>query len=631
MEYDPDLREKPTHVEFLRNHAKFRTVIPIDDVGSSNKRETNVESGNDTNETQDSSNNHDNIDGTTKSDEYNQYGGRNLIANIQRLFRVNYLRDTILRPTMDESNLSTLVSLGQFTMVDIIRGVRAVRERRQQKSGDDTGINDGCEDGENYLVKIIRMLGTELYAIRTMKWREEEEKVLPTAELSNGPSSPLPLNCAPLATSTSPQSANQWKQYVAPQDSSLPSRMIRRGGCLVFLNELFNMARLSLQQHEKDVFIETTVFTPTPLLMGNDDCQNVCDETGETLAILAAGGESKAETIGNRESGSVSTDDAEVNDLKVESNKLLQPNVVGITRASLSSSSSSHVKLHINLLSLLSSVLSEPTTDVKDRGAALDILGVITMHDPSLIRKYCVECYTSAAASKKNISRPKPNKEGQVIFACPSDDLILSLIYVMATENDAGLIFQTSEIMRIILDTESTGCEQQHTQVQGGAPISAAGGDGFLDEQYNDGGGQTSICGGKGGVTSIESEQNSFLALFYEMYVHWLVAPFNHLILVPRLVQPSIIQNEASIDGMRRGFEPSLLRPVEPCPVRASSSLEIISFCVRAHVHRMKFFMLRTQSLGIILKTLSQNEGPSVMFGPGLPSGIRCLKLATLK
>ena len=641
MEYDPDLREKATHVEFLRKHAKFCTVIRIDDDGGSNNDEKNVGSDKVIDDMHTSCGNNDNINGATKSDEYNQYGGINLIANIQRLFRVNYLRDTILRPTMDESNLSTLVSLGQFTMIDIIRGVRAVRGRRRKetdvvvKCGNDTAIsNDGCEDGDNYLVRIIRLLGTEMHAIRIMKWKEKEEKDLSSGQRSHRPSSPLQL---PLLASKSSQSVTQWKQHVAPQDSSLPSRMIRRRGCLMFLNELFNMARMSLQQHEKDVFIETTVCMPTPLLIGNDDCQKLRDETDETLVKLLAGGESKDEIIVNRESGGVGTVDVVVDDMKLESSKLLRTHVVGMTRSS--PSSLPHVKRHINLLSILSSVLSDPTTDVKDRGAALDILGVITMHDPGLIRKYCIEYYNSYAAKQHNVVRPKPDKQGQVIFSCPSDDLILSLIYIMATENDAGLSFQTSEIIRIILDTDSTGSEQQHTRVHGGASVNTAGGDGFFDEQYNVDGGQTSSCGGEGGVTSIESEQNSFLALFYDQYVYWLVAPLNHVILVPQLIQPSIIEQEFEhrtntstlSGGNKDDHHPPLLKPIEPCPVRASSSLEIISFCVRAHVHRMKFFMLRTRSLGIILKTLSQKEGPSVIFGPGLPSGIRCLKLAALK
>ena len=61
LEYDPDLRDKANHRWFLRERVKFRTVALMED--------------------------------------------EELIAAIHRSFRVNYLRDTLLRPTMDESSL----------------------------------------------------------------------------------------------------------------------------------------------------------------------------------------------------------------------------------------------------------------------------------------------------------------------------------------------------------------------------------------------------------------------------------------------------------------------------------------------------------------------------------------------
>ena len=692
LEYDPDLRERASHVEFLRRHAKFCTVIRIDDDGGSDDDANGKHFDNDNDyDNNDSKNsNHDSKNNANKSDEYNQYGGRHLIANIHRLFRVNYLRDTILRPTMDESNLSTLVSLGQFMMCDIIRGVMAVRrgQKKQRsilkteeeqvgctnnsdaevKCGDDTGIStDGGEDGDNYLVRIIRMLGKEIHAIRNMKWKEKEEEDSSTVQPSHRPSSPLAPHSASALSLDSSQSMTLWKQHIAPQDSSLPSRMIRRSGCLMFLNELFNMARMSLQQHEKDDFIETTVSMLTPLSMSflaeDDNSQKRHDGTDKNLTITAAGGESNDDIIIDGSRCSVDDNDVIVTDVNCESQQhsmLPQPNTSGMARSS--PSSLPHAKLHVNLLSLLSAVLSDPTTDVKERGAALDILGVITMHYPGLIRKYCLEYYAASVARQHDVVRPKPNELGELVFASPTDDLMLSLMYVMAAENDAGLSLQTSEIIRIILDTESTGGEHQHTQVKEESLLGSAGGYGFLDEEYdfnagqlfgnssNDDGDQISsgVGGGGGGVTSIESEQNSFLALFYDRYVYWLVAPFAHVILAPRLVTPSFIEKETTISGIGRESKhrtnactisggnkddslPSLLRPIEPCPVRASSTLEIISFCVRAHVHRMKFFMLRTRLLGIILTTLRQKEGPSLTSEPRLPSGVRCLKLASLK
>ena len=76
MEHDPELRERANHLDFLRTKARFRTVVPMED--------------------------------------------EELVSNIHRLFRVNYMRDVMLRPTMDEGSLSALFSLAQFIMSGLI-------------------------------------------------------------------------------------------------------------------------------------------------------------------------------------------------------------------------------------------------------------------------------------------------------------------------------------------------------------------------------------------------------------------------------------------------------------------------------------------------------------------------------
>ena len=37
---------------------------------------------------------------------------------------------------------------------------------------------------------------------------------------------------------------------------------------------------------------------------------------------------------------------------------------------------------------------------------------------------------------------------------------------------------------------------------------------------------------------------------------------------------------------------PPVLEPVAPPPVRASFALEVLGFCVRAHMHRLRSFLL---------------------------------------
>lgn len=170
-------------------------------------------------------------------------------------------------------------------------------------------------------------------------------------------------------------------------------------------------------------------------------------------------------------------------------------------------------------------------------------------------------------------------------------------------------------------------------------------------------------------ASTVELEQNSFLALFYDRYVQWLVAPFQFMVLVPRLVSPLLPLNDSnggsagakatSWDAMgriRREFKQrsiaiggsttdkdrdtfSTLEPVRQSPVRSSFTLEILSFCVRAHVHRMKFFLLRSRLLGTVLKVLCQKDEltrsmPTANYGDedvAFCTGFRCLKLASLK
>ncbi|KAL7431810.1 hypothetical protein ACHAXM_005183 [Skeletonema potamos] len=392
QEYDPELREKANHRDFIRKCAKFRTVVKMED--------------------------------------------EELVSQIHHLFRVTYLRDNVLRPTMDESSLSTLVSLAQFTQSDIIKGVITAPKIKVAGIG-------GELPGVSYLTKVIRLLSVEIDAIRRATSDEGESDVAAAAAL-----------CGSSVGVEEEAECTMWQQHLAPQDSSLKSRHIRRKGCLMFLKELFCKARVSLQQPEKDEFIESSV-----------------------------------------------------------SNS--------------------------KLLYLLGAILSDPNIGVDERGAALEIVSVVAMHDPCVIRRHCLQGAGTAADDSSNemfsCLRPDPNDHREVIFICPPNDLLLSILFVMSTETDAGLLLQTSETIRIILDTDILGDQ------------------GSLNEKS-----LTSVAG---------------------------------------------------------------------CPVRASFTLEILSFCVRAHVYRMKFFILRTRLLGTILKRLSHKASHPHQMAPGG----KCLKLATLK
>ena len=160
LEYDPDLRDKANHRWFLREQVKFRTVVRMED------------------------------------DE--------LIDTIHRSFRVTYLRDTLLRPTMDENSLSTLSSLQTFTHADVVKGV-----------------TQGGED--SYLVKVLRLLGKEVPTIAKMEWSALEE------QMSSGERPKETRAQAPLHASPSPLLESKKVLNASSSSSSLFESRIEKG------------------------------------------------------------------------------------------------------------------------------------------------------------------------------------------------------------------------------------------------------------------------------------------------------------------------------------------------------------------------------------------------------------------
>lgn len=522
LEYDPDLRVKANHRWFLRERVKFKTVARMDD--------------------------------------------EDLVSSIHRAFRVNYLRDTLLRPTMDESSLSTLTSLLQFTHGDVVRRVSLC-----------TTVNSSFDDStdkkikqDSFLVKVLKVMGNEVKAIKEIESEyektdcqqnqpSEETNVIHSQsarlEIDNSSSfSNEIVNKSNLSCST------QWTQHLLPQDASLKSRKIRRQGCLAFLRELFNMVRIALQQSAKDDYYNMVVFMDI----------NLNDADDEDMAQQPQ--PDNAETGKTNPDKSLSKTENELNESSVQNQDV------------------------VSLLSLLSAILSDPKSEVSDRCASIEILSAIAMHDPSLIRRHCLMANMMHAEDETyNPGRPEPNEDGEALFICGSNDLLLCLLYLMAVETDAGILLQTSEIIRIILDNEISeqgpfsGCTEDES-----SSVSCAG----------------------------SSEQNQFLALFYEHYVQWLVAPFQYTILVSHVaVQPGINSNGKESDRNTRSCS--------KCSIRFSFAIELLCFCVRAHCFRMKIYVIKNRVLVSVLKLLhnkSEDSGSSVEGG-----GNRCLQLASLR
>jgi len=73
---------------------------------------------------------------------------------------------------------------------------------------------------------------------------------------------------------------------------------------------------------------------------------------------------------------------------------------------------------------------------------ALQCPAGIAVHDTSLIRSRCLECFESGKAEMSLSMRPRPNERKQIIFQCPPNDLLASLLFLLATETDAGVLLQ---------------------------------------------------------------------------------------------------------------------------------------------------------------------------------------------
>lgn len=160
----------------------------------------------------------------------------------------------------------------------------------------------------------------------------------------------------------------------------------------------------------------------------------------------------------------------------------------------------------------------------------------------------------------------------------------MSLLYLITIENDAGIMLQISEVMRIILDTEMS---IEACQLGGVAVIDDEDefplGRGNGSFQF---GAHTSHGGTDGG-----SEQNSFLQMFYDHYVPWFVAPFQYTMLVTRCAIPFSLCEKgddkvSSIQERQQDESKTLLQEVPPSALRFSFSVELLSFCIRAHCFR---------------------------------------------
>ena len=77
----------------------------------------------------------------------------------------------------------------------------------------------------------------------------------------------------------------------------------------------------------------------------------------------------------------------------------------------------------VNLLSLLASILADPSADVAEKGGILEIIAAIAMHDASLMRRQCLELHELWKKEENERlpcpGRPNPNDAKQVRYSIP--------------------------------------------------------------------------------------------------------------------------------------------------------------------------------------------------------------------
>lgn len=388
------------------------------------------------------------------------------------------------------------------------------------------------------------------------------------------------------------------------------------------------MVRISLQQSDKDNFFSVIVSMEIEVMSREDVDKGgkISDNESQTSKIV--------------EVGSVAA--SEKSDRFDEKGEGMLLQHLGLDFIPLSTP--------VNLLSLLGTVLSDPNTDVTEKGLVLEIIAGVAMHDPGLIRRHCLEFHSSWKRNQNHthhdrdvagLGRPEANEKKQVIFLCPPNDLLAALLFLLDAETDAGILLQVSEIMRIILDTDMMGehgpmgaafpDEAEHGVFTDDAEGIPPGNGGGVQPQPHEQHNQMM----NGGSTATTTEQKQFLSMFYEHFIDWVVAPFQFTILHPvrRVPDTVLISPKESplLMQMMKAFkdgvteDDGLFRIIPRSAMRASFAVELLSFCVRAHLYRMKIFLLKSRVLSSVLKLLKPHSlVPST-------SGDRCLKLAALR
>lgn len=632
MEYDPELRTLPArHIQFMMNEMKFKTAIWIDDTEFENA--------------------------------------------VHRCWRITYLKDTVLRPTMvEDGTISTLANLLQRTHVDIVRFVgttiassNIAAEQTLSEVTRNPEIHTNRYD-DCYLAQIIRLLGTEIFTITQKPTKYGDCPLYASAELSTSKKEEVQDTAALVPPFTDPHKASKiFDISISQKNQGSWSTSTTTTGLLTENNRTDDLPMRSSPSVNADNrlnYIESASFCSSPWkqhLLPQDPSlhsrkmrRKGCLQFLRELFVMVR----------------TSLQHSEKSDFYV--GICLMDVTVNIITSPSCQSGQQEAKV-VNLLQLLGLVLSDVNySTVEEKSAALEILFAIACFDASLIRKHVMD---------ETCQRPaRPCGNDVVQIPSSENDLLLSLCTTMATANDIGLLLQALELLRVLLDTDQhhhpivqdgenhseyyhdqqhdTGThfyEEIHDEVDDEIVANALG---TTAKQYNTNFLSSSNCktaedveidaskadkSSKEAMTalrngdindnnisavSLSSTNNPFLGVFYDYYIYWLSASFQFPIFVSRergIADSRYVSIKNDTEDRRKhgdGDTQSVLCLVPKCAVRANFLLELLCFCVRAHGYRMKNFVLRSRILSNVLQLLLVGYGQS---------GDECLKLAALR
>ena len=453
MEFDPELRVKALHRHFLHKELKFRTVVFIRDA--------------------------------------------QLIDGIQKCWRVQYLKDTLLRPTMEEGSLTTLASLLHFAHNDVVRGVTSCTtasagpaSTSSVEDGNDNSASSSLQQNKYedcYLARILRMLGTELYCIRVLEqFQHQGEEVGNDSFSEQTPASRLVV----MGSINSPQVLNGDTDS-ASEDSEDARSTRRTNSQMLFArpnNSFLTSTSSMVDSHLSH--LKTPPITPAPSPSESPaHSPSQSTSSGPTQTFLAHTSNQAEGTLGTNKPQNTSIASPSAwkqhllpQDSTISSRRLRRKGCLeflrelfNMVRTSLQQSAKDDfyamiclmdvtVHIHVgqkggpasrvvNLLQLLGSVMSDSRgTSQEEKSAALEIISGVTCHDPSLIRRHILDEPCKRPRRPEPVVLPSIGK--CVIFPTSEDDLLLALCTIMAIEKDAGLLLQALEIIRIILDTD---------------------------------------------------------------------------------------------------------------------------------------------------------------------------------